>query len=369
MTKRTKRKPTTRQIKKTKQTPKNNQLKWFALLAVACIALFAVVGLRIQESNEPKQVAQIAPDLDKALMDKMRTMLSEEKKRLDSKPLDELLKPQSEPLPPEPSVITQQKSPEFKPAQKKAEKEQETHPSEAADYAKNTQKEPKIVKFDTKKPIIYSGKPKLAIIIDDVSFSHHVDKIKRIPFAITPSILPPTNRHPDSDKLANFFPFYMVHLPMEAMSHNRPEAKTLTIGDSKESIKEWIGALHKQFPKAIYYNNHTGSKFTADEKAMDYLIGVLKEKKLVFLDSRTTSKSVAVEVGSRHGMSIHVRDVFLDNSYEKEAIRAQLKQAVTIAKARGKAIAIGHPHTNTLSVLEHAGKILEGVEVVYVKDL
>lgn len=369
MTKRTKRKTPTKRSQKTKQTPKSNRIKWFMLLGIAFVAFFVVIGFQMQTAKETPQVAQVAPDLDKALMEKMRTMLSEEKKRLDSKPLDDLLKPQTTPLPPEPSKVQEEEILESPTLQAKVQKEQETHPSEAADYAKNLHKEPKVVKFDQKKAIKYSGKPRLAIIIDDVSFTHHVDKIKRIPFSITPSILPPTNRHPHSHKLAKSFPFYMVHLPMEAMSHNKPESKTLSVNDSKQSIKEWIDALHKQFPEAIYYNNHTGSKFTANEKAMDNLISVLKAKKLIFVDSRTTPKSVAVAVGERHGMDIHVRDVFLDNSYEKEAIKTQLKEAVSIAKARGKAIAIGHPHANTLSVLEHAGKILEGVEVVYVKDL
>lgn len=365
MTKRTKRKPSTKRIYK-KQTSKNNHFKWFALLAIAGIAIFIVLGLRMQEPSKPEQIAQITPDLDMALMEKMRNMLSEEKKRLDSKPLDDLLQAKSAPLPPEPQKSTK---PPVEQKPKETAKQAQNLPSEVADYEKNFKEEPKVVKFDSKKPIKYSGKPKLAIVIDDVSFSHHVDKIKRVPFAITPSFLPPTSRHPNSAKLANSFEFYMVHLPMEAMSHNSPEAKTLKTTDSKQSIQNWINKLHKQFPKAIYYNNHTGSKFTSDAKAMDLLISILKSKNLLFVDSKTTPKSVAVEVGKRHGMSIHVRDVFLDNSYEKDAIRKQLKEAVAIAKARGKAIAIGHPHANTLSVLEHAGKILEDVEVVYLKDL
>jgi hypothetical protein len=375
MTKRTKRKPTTKRTQKTKPTIKtNNRIKWFALLAFTCMALFIVLGLRMQTPNETPKVAQVAPDLDKALMDKMRAMLSDEKRRLDQKPLDGLLQSPSTPLPPEPSAKnelpkTQSVKPETKSKKAKIAQEQQTQPSEAADYAKNIQKEPKVIKFDSKKLVKYSGKPRMAIIIDDVSFAHHVDKIKRIPYAITPSILPATNRHPNSHELANSFSFYMVHLPMEAMSHNSPESKTLLVSDSKESISQWIDILHKQFPKATYYNNHTGSRFTANEKSMDYLISVLKERQLVFLDSRTTPQSVAVEIGKRYGMDIHVRDVFLDNSYEKEAIKTQLKEAVEIAKARGRAIAIGHPHANTLSVLQNAGKILDGVEVVYVKDL
>ncbi|NLC27349.1 MAG: divergent polysaccharide deacetylase family protein [Campylobacteraceae bacterium] len=324
-----------------------------------------IVGAYKYTKQAPKPLANaalITSDSDNALMEKMRTMLLDERKRLDEKPLESLVGAQKESIPPEPTPINPQKT-------IKVEKKVSEKPSEVADYEKSLRKSPKTIHFDSKKTIPFSGAPKLAIIIDDVAFAYHVEKIKQIPFAVTPSILPPTERHPNSHELANQFDVYMVHLPLEAISHGSPESRTLMTNDSYEKIKNWINELQVQFPKATFYNNHTGSKFTENSEAMDRLIRVLKEKNITFLDSRTTPRSVAIEIGNRYDMSIQTRDVFLDNSYEKEAIRTQLKEAVSIAKARGKAIAIGHPHKNTLSVLEHAKPLLEGVEVVYVKEL
>lgn len=63
------------------------------------------------------------------------------------------------------------------------------------------------------------------------------------------------------------------------------------------------------------------------------------------------------------------RDVFLDNSLDKNLIRTQLKEAVMKAKKHGYAIAIGHPHKNTLEVLRDSKELLEGVDLVYLKDL
>ena len=43
--------------------------------------------------------------------------------------------------------------------------------------------------------------------------------------------------------------------------------------------------------------------------------------------------------------------------------------AVDIAKRKGYAIAIGHPHTNTLKVLINAKSLFRDVELVYIKEL
>jgi len=63
------------------------------------------------------------------------------------------------------------------------------------------------------------------------------------------------------------------------------------------------------------------------------------------------------------------RDVFLDHDGSKAAVRKQLKYAVELAKKRSYAIAIGHPHKNTIEVLQESAKLLQEVEVVYLKDL
>jgi polysaccharide deacetylase 2 family uncharacterized protein YibQ len=263
-------------------------------------------------------------------------------------------------LPPEPENITPLKRTEASSETPLTQK-----PSEALDYEKSLEKSAKTIDFRKKEPVIFSGKPKLAIIIDDVSFPHHVKKLKAIPYKITPSILPPTDRHPNSHVLASEFSFYMVHLPMEALSHNSPEERTLKVSNTKMEMMAWIQELKHLFPKATYYNNHTGSKFTSNLEAMEHLIQVFQEEKLTFLDSRTTPDSKAMELSEKYGLELDSRDVFLDNSYEAEAIRTQLKEAVRIAKRNGRAIAIGHPHANTLSVLANAQDILRDVDVVY----
>ena len=211
--------------------------------------------------------------------------------------------------------------------------------------------------------------PKLAIIIDDVSFPWQTRMLKEIPYKVTPAFFPPTKGHPETVRLSYEFPFAMIHLPMESKNYSSPEPDTLNISDSSEVIERRIKRIKEWFPHLVYYNNHTGGSFTADYNAMDRLVKTLKENGLVFVDSRTVGNSKAPEITKKYDMFLYSRDVFLDNSLEKSAIRMQLKEAVFKAQKHGYAIAIGHPHKNTLEVLRDSKDLLQNVEMVYLKDL
>ncbi len=212
-------------------------------------------------------------------------------------------------------------------------------------------------------------KPKLAIIIDDVSTKYHVKAIKNLRIPLTMSFLPPSKARPNSAKLAAKETFYMVHLPMEAQNFNAEEPFTLRVKDSKETINKRIRELKKLFPRVKYINNHTGSKFTSDERAMNRLIYSLKENKINFIDSRTTAKTKAPKVMKNFGLNYIARDIFLDHKHEKEYVKDQIKRAVNIAKKHGYAIAIGHPHKNTILALAESKRLLRSVELVYVNKI
>lgn len=212
-------------------------------------------------------------------------------------------------------------------------------------------------------------KGKLAIIFDDVSFSGDVKQIKALGIPVTMSFLPPTSIHPNSAKLAAGEPYYMVHLPMEAMNFHSPEKSTLLTTDSKAKIVERIQKVKKLFPNVEYINNHTGSKFTSDESAMNKLIFALRLEEIGFIDSRTTAESKAKKVMARYKMPYLARDIFLDHDDDVETIKSQIKKAVRIAKKYGKCIAICHPHKATLQALEESKLIFDDVELVRIDKL
>lgn len=214
-----------------------------------------------------------------------------------------------------------------------------------------------------------SGKPKLAIIIDDMSVSSQVKAIKSLNLPLTMSFLPPSKQRPNSSKLAEKENFYMVHLPMEAMSFTKEEPFTLRVSDSQYMIEQRILKIKKLFPKVKYINNHTGSKFTSDELSVNKLIYVLKKYNINFIDSRTIASTKVPKVMKNYGMNYVARDIFLDHKMDKAYVKKQIKKAIEVAKTHGTAIAIGHPHLNTILALNESKKLFEDVELVLINKL
>lgn len=266
---------------------------------------------------------------------------------------------------------------------KKVKIEQPKFHYEEPDYGKDTEEEP--LKYlevtpeqplHTEKPkveeiemIPVSTKPKLAIIIDDVTTQSQINQVLALDYTVNMAFLPPTSGHPNSAKIVKNLDYYMIHLPLQASSFKYEEENTLHIEDSFEVIEKRIQQLKKLYPKAQYINNHTGSKFTANQQAMDKLFQVLKKHQLVFVDSRTTAHSVAAVSAKKFGVKMLSRNVFLDNHRDKNYIQEQLKKAVISAKKYGKAIAIGHPYKATFEALRDAKEILQGLDLVYIHQL
>ncbi len=213
-------------------------------------------------------------------------------------------------------------------------------------------------------------KPKLAIIIDDISNAKQIEEIKALKMKITPSIFPPSRLSMVSHKLAIGLKHYMIHLPMESSSRqfNR-QYKTLITDQTKEQIEERVQEIRRLFPTARYVNNHTGSVFTSNYKAMKRLYKALRKEGFTFIDSRTIGSTKVKKIAHEFGDIYIARDIFLDNKQRVKAIHKQLKKAVKIAKKRGYSIAIGHPHKVTMEALAKAGDILKEVKLVYIDEI
>jgi polysaccharide deacetylase 2 family uncharacterized protein YibQ len=215
-----------------------------------------------------------------------------------------------------------------------------------------------------------SHKPKLAIIIDDIAHASQIETIRSLPYRITPSIFPPSEISTRTPDLARGLKHYMIHLPLESGSKamNRMRGM-LYIHDSAQQMQKRVDAIRKWFPNARYVNNHTGSVFTADYRAMKRLYGMLRKADFTFVDSRTTARSTLKRITREYGDRYIARNVFIDNKQNVNAILKQLKIAAAYARKHGRAIAIGHPHPATFRALKKANKILSGIQTVYIDEL
>lgn len=198
-------------------------------------------------------------------------------------------------------------------------------------------------------------KPMIAIVIDDVGINQPRSKraialtgrltIAFIPYGYNLPTLVGMARENGHEVL--------VHLPTEPLSPDvDPGPNALLTSLSLAEIKRRIDWNLSQFDGYVGLNNHMGSRFTAWTPGMELLIRETKARGLLFLDSITSQDSVGFRLARTMGMPNAVRDVFLDHDQRPEAIARQLRRTEGIAQSRGFAIAIGHPHDETLDELD-----------------
>jgi polysaccharide deacetylase 2 family uncharacterized protein YibQ len=218
--------------------------------------------------------------------------------------------------------------------------------------------------------------PAIAIIIDDLGYDmSHGRRALELPGPVTLSFLP---RTPHLAEIANqahgVGKEVMLHLPMESNTTRHPGPGGLT---HQMSEKEMLGILHKgldEVPHVVGMNNHMGSRLTRDSAAMQWIMRGLEnyqDGSLFFIDSRTTAETVAEATARAHQLPTARRDVFLDNDTDMASIRRQFHQLVKLAKERGSALGIGHPHKATMAVLEEELSGLErsGVRLISASEL
>lgn len=114
-----------------------------------------------------------------------------------------------------------------------------------------------------------------------------------------------------------------------------------------------------------------GSRLTENSEAMAAVLEVLRERKMFFVDSRTSASSVAVVEADRKGVPAISRDVFLDNVREVPAIAREIRKLAGVARRRGSAVGICHPYPETLAALRQEAEVLreQGIDVVSVSQL
>ena len=201
-----------------------------------------------------------------------------------------------------------------------------------------------------------SGKEnaRLAIIIDDLGSDRTAaDAVFALGYPLTISVLPNHEHSVDIASEAHRRGFQvMLHLPMQSVAKETPEARELRPGMPASEVAVMVDQFLQNVPDAAGVNNHQGSQATADAALMDELMPVLRDRHLFYVDSRTTTATVAYDTAQDFGVLSAFRNVpFLDDVAEVTAVRKQLDLALRGAREKGDAVAIGHPHPATLQAL------------------
>ena len=203
----------------------------------------------------------------------------------------------------------------------------------------------------------------IGIIIDDFGYrnDHISNGFLEIPAKLTYAIIPGHDHSQSFSKKAYDAGYeIIVHLPMENIGKTYGEEEYVLMSYFQDDeIKSRIPKAFDHLPESIGLNNHQGSRGTADSRVMTHVANVIKEKKKFFIDSRTTSNSLAESTMRKYGVPTNKRDIFLDNELDEEKIKAQLMKLADVSERKGIAIGIGHVKPQTLNVLAREIPILQ----------
>lgn len=218
------------------------------------------------------------------------------------------------------------------------------------------------------------SRPKIGIIIDDLGYdSSLANAFMALDMPLTLSLLPCTpNSRAIARKARHVGREAMLHLPMEPVNYPsvNPGDGVLLLSMDKETILEVLDDDLKQTPFVAGVNNHMGSRFTENEEKMAIVIEELKKRDLYFVDSRTNSGSVALKTAQKMALKAAKRDIFLDNDLSENALKIQMERLLSVARHKGRAIGIGHPHQETLNLLKkYQSTLTHETEVVPISRL
>lgn len=199
------------------------------------------------------------------------------------------------------------------------------------------------------------GRPMIAIVIDDVGLDRaNSARAIALPGPLTISFMTYAEHLDQQSALAREHGHeLMLHVPMEPMDQSL-DAGPQALGTdlSPDELKRRIDWDLTRLSGIVGINNHMGSKFSRSTEGMSLVMQALRERGLLFLDSRTIADSVGSKEAAAYGVPHADRDVFLDDDQSPAKIDEMLAELERIARKRGYAVGIGHPHPATIAALQ-----------------
>lgn len=205
-------------------------------------------------------------------------------------------------------------------------------------------------------PVAASGaRPMIAIVLDDLGLNRAgTRRAIALPGPLTLSFMTyaeDLGRMTAAARAAGHE--LMLHVPMEPEGRGYdPGPNVLSDSLGAMELRDRLNWDLGRFDGFVGINNHMGSRFSTSPEGMSVVMRALRAHGLLFLDSVTSPASVGAAMAERAGVPFARRDIFLDNAWnDRAAIARQLDRVERLARTRGYAVAIGHPHRATLDVL------------------
>lgn len=356
---------TTKPVKKTgRKRRKKSKINYtgaiagFLAVCVIMLAVFLFIIPSVKNKDETTNKTQIAKEQEKIKEEKPKIA---EKPPIESKAKDKRTEKTKETetqaaknLPKEAAKKTLQDKPKEIEKPNKENKAKKPENPIITDKPKPQEQEPDVSAYPIQDLPELPSKGKLIFVFDDAG--HNLEQLQYfldLPFPCTIAVLPKLpNSRETARRIRAAGKELILHQPMQALNPNiNPGDGAVKPGMDREEIKKIVASNVEEIGPIAGMNNHEGSLITSDEKAMEAVLELCREKNIYFLDSRTSSKSVVPQVAKKLNMNIWERAVFLDNKKDKAYMKKQIIEGLEIASQRGEAIMIGHVFTVDLAIL------------------
>jgi polysaccharide deacetylase 2 family uncharacterized protein YibQ len=209
------------------------------------------------------------------------------------------------------------------------------------------------------KPEKPSALPRVALVIDDLGYAppELVTRLcaQSVPFDV--AVLPYQEFTHQSAEIAHSRgKEVMLHLPMEPRGYpgpgKDPGPNAVMFDLTEAQVRDRVRKAMADIPFRKGVNNHMGSRITPDQARMTWVLEEIKTRHCFFVDSRTEKDSVAFDVARDLAVPTVQRKVFLDDDKDPAAIARQWQRTLSMAKAQGQVLVIGHIYPETVAALE-----------------
>lgn len=195
-------------------------------------------------------------------------------------------------------------------------------------------------------------RPRIAIVISELGLSSAATDvaIQQMPGPVTLAF------SPYSENLAQWINLaraagheVLINLPMEPLNFpaNDPGPQTLLTSLTEQQNLERLSWVLNRVNGYVGVSNHMGSRFTAAPDALKPVLQAINTRGLLFLDSRSTPRSVATKLAGEIGLPRAFNNRFIDQEAARVAIDARLGEIEKIARENGAAVAMGFPYPVT----------------------
>ncbi len=154
----------------------------------------------------------------------------------------------------------------------------------------------------------------------------------------------------------------LLHQPMQALNLSvNPGPGAITPSMSTTEIDAVVRKNLAEIGPVSGLNNHEGSLITESKIKVGKVIEICQQHGIFFLDSRTSANTAAPQAALELGAKIWERDIFLDNTQNREDILEQIQRGIGVANKKGYAIMIGHvwSGSNLAQILQELYPVLK----------